>query len=207
MKSILPILVAGLALAPAAAQAQDPNPNEVYVQSISYGGTGCPAGSVGSSFSADRKTFTLIFDQFVASIGPGVPITENRKNCQINVNLHLPQGFSYSVATHDYRGYVQLPSGVQAEQKATYFFQGQSQQANAGSRFSGPVSKDYVVRDTLGLPALVWMPCGRTVPLSINSQVRLTGPSTQQAQITTDSVDGKVRHIFGLQFFPCGEAE
>ena len=207
MKSFLPILVAGLALAPAAAQAQDPNPNEVYVQSITYGGTGCPTGSIGNSFSNDRKTFTLIFDSFIASSGPGVPVTENRKNCQINVNLHLPQGFSYSVANYDYRGYVGLPAGVQAEQKSTYFFQGDTKQASGGSRFTGPVNKDYLVRDTLGLAALVWSPCGRTVPLSINAQVRITGNTSQAAQITTDSIDGKVRHILGLQFFPCGGSE
>jgi hypothetical protein len=180
-----------------------PNPNEVYVQSISYGGTGCPQGSVGSSFSNDRQSFTLIFDSFVASAGPGVPLPESRKNCQLNVNIHLPGGFSYSVATFDYRGYVQLPAGATAEQKSTYYFQGESAQASAGSRFSGPVAKDYLSRDTLGLAALVWMPCGRVVPVNINAQVRVTAPAGQQAQMTTDSIDGKVRQILGLQFRRC----
>jgi hypothetical protein len=36
-----------------------PNPTEVYVNSISYGGTGCPQGTVGSFISADRQTFRL----------------------------------------------------------------------------------------------------------------------------------------------------
>src|SRR5262245_50167374 len=97
---------------PTPAYAADPNPAEVYLQSISYGGTGCPQGSVANTFSADRKAFTLIFDKFVASSGPGVPITETRKNCQLNINIHVPQGFTYAVHTFDYRGYVQLPAGV-----------------------------------------------------------------------------------------------
>jgi hypothetical protein len=194
-------LLATVAL-PSTALAQ-PNPNEVYVQSISYGGTGCQQGSVGNSFSNDRKSFTLIFDSYIASSGPSVPVTENRKNCQMNVNMHIPQGFSYSIAQFDYRGYVQLPKGVSAEQKSIYYFQGETEQASAASRFVGPVAKDYLVSDRLGLPAVVWMPCGRTVPVNINSQVRLLGAGSAQAQITTDSIDGKVKHILGFQWLQC----
>lgn len=36
-----------------------PNPTEVYINSIAYGGTGCPQGSVGSFISADRSTSVL----------------------------------------------------------------------------------------------------------------------------------------------------
>lgn len=34
-----------------------PNPTQVYINSIAYGGTGCPQGSVGSFISADRETW------------------------------------------------------------------------------------------------------------------------------------------------------
>lgn len=186
---------------PTPAYADSPNPNEIYVQSISYGGTGCPQGTVGSSFSDDRKTFTLIFDSFVASSGPGVPVTENRKNCQLNVNLHVPQGFTFAVHTFDYRGYVQLPASVTAEQKSIYYYQGETKQASASTRFTGPVAKDYLSRDTLANVA--WMPCARVAPLNINSQVRLTGATNQQAQITVDSIDGKSRTILHLTWRPC----
>jgi hypothetical protein len=171
------------------------------VNSISYGGTGCPQGSVGSSFSSNRQSFTEIFDQFIASTGPGVPVTEGRRNCQQNVNVRIPQGFSYSVSTFDYRGYVQLSAGMSAEQKSVYYFQGEVAQASAGSRFSGPVAKDYLARDTLGIVA--WMFCGRVVPVNINSQVRIIGPSSLPGQITTDSIDGKIKHIFGFQYRQC----
>jgi hypothetical protein len=196
MKFAAILALAGLALA-----TPEIDPSQIYLSSISYGGTGCPQGSVGSSFSNDRQSFTLIFDSFVASTGPGVPLPESRKNCQLNLNVHMPQGFSYSIATFDYRGYVQLPAGATAEQKSIYYFQGEAAQASAGTRFSGPVSKDYLSRDTLGVVA--WMPCGRIVPVNVNAQVRVTAPAGQQAQITTDSIDGKVRTILGLQYRNC----
>jgi hypothetical protein len=180
-----------------------PDPSKVYLDSISYGGTGCPQGSVGKSVAEDRQSFTLIFDSFVASSGPSVPITEGRKNCQLNINLRFPQGFSYTVAQFDYRGYVQLPAGVSAEQKSTYYFQGQTTQASGLSRWDGPKVLDYRVSDRLEAAAMVWCPCGFVLPININSQVRLLNANGQAAQITTDSIDGKVTHKYGLQWASC----
>jgi hypothetical protein len=182
--------------------AQSPNPNEPYVQSITYGGTGCPQGSVASSFANDRKSFTLIFDSFVASSGPGIPVTDARKNCQININVREPLGSGQYCAVTAYRGYVQAPAGVTAEQKAIYYGPGDqeivigdedSEEDPARSRatlFVGPVARDYLTTDHQ-----TWSfdnEAARVTPLNINSQVRLIGSSSASAQITTDSIDGKI---------------
>lgn len=196
------VLAALALLIPALASAQAPNPNEVYVQSVTYGGSGCPGGSVGNSFANDRKSFTLIFDSFVASQGTGVPITESRKNCQLNVNLHVPNGFQFSIGTVDYRGYVSLPAGVTARQKATYSFAGSSAQVSSGTNFTGPVSRDYLSRDEIPFSTVVWSACGAVAPVNINAEVRLSGGATS-AQITTDSADGKVEQILGLRWRAC----
>ena len=34
-----------------------PNPSQVYINGIAYGGTGCPQGSLSSFISNDRQTF------------------------------------------------------------------------------------------------------------------------------------------------------
>jgi hypothetical protein len=44
-----------------------PNPTEVYINSIAYGGTGCPQGSVGSFISADRSTSVLFRERLLVS--------------------------------------------------------------------------------------------------------------------------------------------
>lgn len=72
----------------------------------------------------DVNSFTLIFDSYVASVGPGVGITESRKNCQLNLDLRYPGGFQYSVYSTIYRGYVGIDKGVSATQSATYYFSG-----------------------------------------------------------------------------------
>jgi hypothetical protein len=69
-------------------------------------------------------SFTLEFDQFVASIGPGVAVSESRKNCQLILDLQYPQGWSYSILQTTFRGYVAIDAGVTATQEAVYYFSG-----------------------------------------------------------------------------------
>jgi hypothetical protein len=182
-----------------------PNPSEVYISSISYGGSGCPQGTVGQSLSSDRTSMTLIFDEFIASVGPGVAITESRKNCQLNINLRIPQGWSYTIGTMDYRGFANLARGHVGTQKSIYYFQGEIAQVSKDTVFRGPMSKDYLIRDTIPMNSVVWSECNKVVPLNINTQVRIdnSGNRATPGQLTTDSIDGKVKKIFGLQWKRC----
>lgn len=111
---------------------------QVTIRGVTYGGTGCPQGSVGTQISSDRTIVTLIFDSYVASIGPGVAITESRKNCQLNVDIKYPGGFQYSVLSADYRGYASLQKGVSGSLKSTYYFSGQSAQVRPSSSVIHP---------------------------------------------------------------------
>jgi hypothetical protein len=53
---VLGISVGAGATASATATAVGPNPTQVYINGITYGGTGCPQNSVGSFISADKQT-------------------------------------------------------------------------------------------------------------------------------------------------------
>jgi hypothetical protein len=192
-----------LALAPFVSKASGPDPKQVYVESISYGGTGCPQGTVGQSLSDDRSQLTLIFDSYVASTGPAVPITESRKACQLNINLHVPQGWSYSIGDITYRGYAQLARGQVGQQISTYYFAGSSTQARFSKPITGPTAQDYTVGDHLGLDALVWSACNAVVPLNVKSAVQINGPVNVPGQLTNDSTDGKMKTLLGLQWRQC----
>lgn len=76
------------------------------------GGTGCPQGSVSASLSPDRKTISLIFDKYVVEAGRDFGKRTDRKNCQIALPVHIPQGMSVSVLEMDYRGFNSLPAGA-----------------------------------------------------------------------------------------------
>lgn len=92
------------------------------------GGTGCPKGTVTPIISEDQSTMTLLYDAYVASIGPNVLVTEQRKNCQLTVELEYPGGFQYSIMSADYRGYANIEKGINGTLKSTYYFAGKAPQ-------------------------------------------------------------------------------
>lgn len=183
--------------------AAGPDLSKVKVAGISYAGSGCPAGSVAQSLSADAKAFTLLFDSYVAEAGPGVALSNGRKNCQIAVDLRYPQGWSYTIFDVDYRGYAKLDPGTVGTQKTTYYFQGAASQASLQTNYSGPKDADYHIRDSLGINALVWSPCGATRAVNMNTQVRVTASGSRRALMTIDSIDGQLKHVYGIQWRRC----
>jgi hypothetical protein len=180
------------------------NPNGVFVESISYGGSGCPQNSVTASYASDRTTFTLLFDSFIAQVGPNLPATDARKNCQINVNLHVPMGWAYSVMQVDYRGYVSLDAGINAQMKSVFYWQGSVIQTSSVQRFAGPVSKDYTTRDTTSFESKIWSDCKQQVPFNINTQVSIDKAGNNgRGQMTADALDGKVTYDLKLLWQRC----
>jgi hypothetical protein len=192
-------------IAAAVPTVQDSPPNGVTINSINYGGSGCPQGTVSQFISDDRTTFTLIFDQYIANVGPGTNIADARKNCQINVDFHYPGGYQFSIYKQDYRGYVKLDNGVNGLQKSTFYFSGTENQVSTSTNFAGPMDKDYLITDTVPFDSTVWSPCGKDGALNINTQVRVdnSGRSGGQGQLTTDSIDGKVSFVFGMSWRKC----
>lgn len=170
---------------------------------LNYNGTGCPLGSVAQDIAPDQKAFTLLFSQYVADVSPGVMFA--RKNCQITATLKVPQGWSFAIATVDFRGNVALTPGVSATQKATYYWQGNIHQATASTNFYGPRNEDYTLRDTIGLNSLVWSECNAQRALNINTQVSVQNTTAVNGygSMSTDSIDGTVEQIYGLQWRRC----
>lgn len=185
--------------------AQGSAPEYVRIRDIKYAGSGCPAGSVGADVAGDLKAFTLLFDQYQANVGPGIPMIQKRKNCQINLALEIPGGWSYTLFTVDTRGYVSLEPGVRALQQSLYYFQGQMRSGRLQTVVYGPADRNYVARDQISMENQVWSPCGVSRSLNINTEVRVDNSAAPFAQglITVDSIDGQFKQIYGLQWRRC----
>lgn len=182
-----------------------PNPNEVFIRGVSYGGSGCPQGSASVNISDRSTRVTIMFQEYFAEAGPGINQSANRRNCQINVNLQYPGGFAYSVWSSTYRGFVALDQGVKAVQSATYYFSGETKQAKTESVIEGPRNSDYLINDEVPFTSVVWAPCGRQASLNINSQVRVDNSANRDGQglMQNDSMDGKVEYVVGLKWQKC----
>ncbi|KAF2679872.1 hypothetical protein K458DRAFT_313346 [Lentithecium fluviatile CBS 122367] len=204
--ALAPIVAATPVNLPGLELGDAPPPGQVTIRGVTYGGTGCPQGTMSSQISADRTIMTLIFDAYIASIGPDVKPTENRKNCQLNVDIQYPGGFQYSILSADYRGYAAIQKGVTGTLKSTYYFSGSQDQSSTEYNFVGPVNGDYLKHDQADSTSVVWSPCGANGMLNINSQVRLaqaSGYTSAQGLLTTDSTDLKFTQVVYVQWQKC----
>jgi len=212
-KTLVASLVCALALSlcfAATSMADDPqpDPHSIFVTDILYNGSGCPPDSAVIDLAPDGQAFTVIYSEFIAEIGPDIPLAQSRKNCQLNLTVHVPQGFTFAIAAVDYRGFANLAPGARGLQKATYYFQGQEPQASTWRGFTGAFNDDWHFRDEVEYAALVWAPCGVERSLNINSQVRLergTASRSSSSMMTMDSEDGSIRQIYHIHWRVCDE--
>ncbi|KAG8839920.1 hypothetical protein FRC18_000043 [Serendipita sp. 400] len=173
---------------------------------IGVNGSGCPAGTAYYILDPSRTSFTVTFSNYIASAGPGIAVSENRKNCAITLGVHVPGGYTFAIATVDYRGFYQLDYKVKAVQRALYYFQGQTKQAVASSTRTGFVAgADYVYRDQFDIWSQVRCPCGTSTVLNLDSSIRVDNSQNRQGSglITNDSVDGRLNTIFNLNWWRC----
>ncbi len=175
---------------------------EVELGEPAYGGTGCPSGSASAALSQDKKSLSIIFDQFVVEAGGHLRNME-RKNCNVAIPVHVPSGYSVSVISVDYRGYVSLPAQGQARLTAEYFLAGQ-----VGPRFDklflGKTDTDYTFTNKLGLEAVVWSPCGADTILRVNaSMLAKSNRFNEEALATVDSADFKTGMLYQFQWRTC----
>ena len=190
------------------ASANTPNPREVYIQGITYNGSGCPLGTVAENVSADAKAFTLTFSDYIAEAGPGVSLRDGRRNCQVTLDLKVPQGWQYSFGTFDYRGYVFLDRGMQAAHNTSYYFQGQGDTGRFESVMHGDIDRDYTFRDSIALGSMVWSSCDASRALNINTAINVRNSNKRRypdaaGLITNDSIDGEIKHVFGIRWRRC----
>ena len=179
-------------------------PNDVYIESISTGGPGCPDPStVTTIISADKTTFLVIYDQMILNNPPG-PAVKNL-NCVAGIKLHIPGGWQVSVATVDTRGYAYLSPGIKARQTSQYFFAGQPLGAAYHTLLSGFYDGNYVFTDNIPFTSVVWSPCGESSIFAINTILNLNSVANPNglAYFNTETTDGKFKKVLHWQWQPC----
>lgn len=203
---VLALLASSLiASSPASAGIMDnPPDDEIVIDLVAMAGSGCRPGTADVAVSPDNTAFTAIYSDYLAQAGPGVPSTEGRKNCQLNVLVHVPQGFTFAIAKVDYRGYGLLKSGSTASQRANYYFQGMSQSTFTNHPIAAPLDDNWFVSDEVPVAALVWHPCGELRNLNINTELRVSrGSAADTSFLTMDSTDGSIKTTYHFAWREC----
>ncbi|MFC6599475.1 DUF4360 domain-containing protein [Kitasatospora paranensis] len=184
-----------------------PPPDKIVISVATVNGSGCPAGTAAVAVSPDNTAFTVTYSNYLAQVGVGSKPTDFRKNCQLNLDVHVPQGFTYAIASADYRGFAHLEAGATGLQKATYYFQGQPQTTALDHRFAGPLDDSWQATDTVAVAALVYAPCGELRNFNINTELRVgagsSDPGHTTSFMTMDSTDGDINTVYHLAWKHC----
>ncbi|MFF4689211.1 DUF4360 domain-containing protein [Streptomyces sp. NPDC001307] len=184
----------------------DPPPDKIVIDVATVNGSGCPAGTAAVAVSPDNTAFTVTYSEYLAQAGGTSDPTAFRKNCQLNLVVHVPQGFTYAIASADYRGFLSLQPGASATQKASYYFQGSSQTVPKTHPFNGAYNDDWQATDSTDWAQLVWAPCGVLRNFNINTELRVNAGTQSPNKVsfmTMDSTDGDISTVYHLAWKEC----
>jgi hypothetical protein len=219
----LAVVMAALSSTPTFAE-EAPDGTEIYIEDLSYGGTGCQADTVSWNLSDDGKAVTVIYDEFFVETDENARRTG--KNCSLKLDLNVPPGYSFSIFNVDIRGYASLDEGTVGRQAVRYGITGRQNPgagrgrgrgrggrgAGAGSVLMGEMvlnglfDDDYEQNLVLPARSLVWSPCAqdkiKNVTLTTNIAVRKKDLGAS-GYIAVDSLDGELNHEFGIKWRKC----
>jgi len=206
--TVLAVVLSGQNAGAAIAVAESaPPPDRIVVEVVTVNGSGCRPGTAAVATAPDNTAFTVTYSDYLAQVGVGSKPTDMRKNCQLNLLVHVPQGFTYAIAKVEYRGFAHLQRGAYARQGANYYFAGDSATARSPHVIRGPFSDDWQVNDARPVTELVWAPCGAWRNLNVNTDLRVyagtSNPNTTTSFIAMDSTDGSIKTIYHFAWKRC----
>ncbi|MCB5170398.1 DUF4360 domain-containing protein [Streptomyces bambusae] len=198
---------AGAAAAADSAPAAAPPTGQITIDVAQVNGSGCRPGSASVSVAPDNTAFTVTYSEYLAQVGRGALATDFRKNCQLGLRVNVPQGFTYAVAQADYRGFASLQAGASATQQAGYYFQGMTQTVRSSHTLRGPLEGNWQVTDRVGIEALEFAPCGSQRDFNVNTELRVSGGTSDTANTTSfvamDSTDASFKTVYRFAWKEC----
>lgn len=201
LAAICAALLSCLAFTPAAASAAPSQQEPGFtVRLLTANGTGCPPDSTTVS-QVDPTVFTVTYSAYTAFAGGGVSPTQRRLNCQINVQVGVPSGWTFGILEADYRGYAYLDNGARGTLTADYWFEGQSVTHPQQHLIYGPKDYSYTINNPV---ATSWAPCHFSGALEINTSVRVS-PGSRSSFINEVTLDStRIGPISRIGFKRCG---
>lgn len=207
LSTVLALSLPGQASASSYQVADAPPADRITVEVVTVNGSGCPAGTARVTTAADNTSFRVIYNEYVAQTGSAADPTDFRKNCQLNLAIHIPQGFTYAIARADYRGFAFLRAGATGLMRAAYYFQGSSDTLYLDHPLSGPFTDTWHATDSTAIAELVFRPCGRDVNLNINTELRVRAPASSPKStnvMAMNTTRGDIDTLYHFHWKKCG---
>ncbi|MFC4052174.1 DUF4360 domain-containing protein [Actinomadura syzygii] len=178
----------------AAASTRTPaaGPSGVTIDIVTTNGSGCAVGTTSATLSPDAGAFGIGYTAFTAQAGGSSKPTDARRNCQLNLRIRVPEGFTYAVSGIDHGIHASLQTGAKATYKSSYYFQGAQQTEGRSAELSGP-SSNFKFTDVIPESNFVWKPCGVERNFNVNTELRVdmgASDGTKVSSVSMNSGDG-----------------
>jgi hypothetical protein len=182
--------------------AQEPAPDSVKITGFTYGGNGCPGGSVGSLVSNDRTTIELLFDKFIVEL-PSKKYPPNSQ-CSVSFKLEYPKGWSASLHKVQHRGFADTTGSATGQIRAKYYIPG-SGGVDAEKVYTVAPNTNADYKLETDLLSTAFTPCGEMgVPMTVSTRILLRdGQGDKYNILTVDSLSQKVKTILNLKWKSC----
>jgi len=188
-------LVSLVAAAPATLAPRDA-PAGVSITSITYGGSGCPQGSMNPQLSPDRTQIFVNYNNKLFTANGNGDIVNSRKFCQLSLGLKYPSGWTFAVASTYILGSLNLPANSVATIDVSYYTSGDTNDVGTGYAVVGPKNSGFTLVDDLAI--LKYSKCASsTENLNIVSSIRVSG----KGSITLDAA--ATAFVVGLNWKEC----
>ena len=188
----------------------DPPPTgQITIDIVTVNGSGCRMGTAAVAVSPDNKAFTVTYSEYLAQVGPQARPTDFRKNCQLNLKVNVPGGFTYGIAQADYRGFADLQRGAKGTSKASYYFQGMSDTDQRSKSWNGAMSDNWQVTHKTDVASIIYHPCGEKRNFNINTELRVdkgTSDPTKTSFMAMDSTDVSISTVYHFAWKKCPKA-
>lgn len=160
-------------------------------------GPGCPQGSADAVLSADKKTLSILFDEFGILAEDGDPTKRLQTSCELVLPFKVPDGMTVSVVRLDYRGYnfIAEPK-ANIVYRASYFINGlkkngkKTKLSRSKKRFMGPLDDEFFISTRIRNKQK-WSDCGKDFDFHIRNEIIVRRGKTQsEVEAIIDSIDG-----------------
>ena len=174
-------------------------------------GSGCPAGSVTVVSYPDNTGIVLSYSSFYVQRGGQSTTIQGYQNCNLDIRMDVPSGFTFAVSRAMYQGYAYVLPGATARLIAKYNFQGQpSITSNHIINTASSYDDNWTVIDEETFANLSWAPCGEDVILTDSFELRVQpyGPSsspTDVSFVTVNKSDHSLQTELNFAWTTCTE--
>ena len=189
--------------APDGQVATDTAPAEqVAIDIVAADGSACPAGAVTVSALPDNTGFRLHFADYRAEAGGTLPATA-RRNCLVELGVHVPDGFAYAIMRTDYRGALQVEPDATATLRPTFYFTGRAPLILHLDTFAGPLDGGWQAADVVPPAARAFSSCEEPRNLHIHNELRAIAGSSPDRSTWISLSDAGALALFEFEWRRC----